>query len=134
MKEFKSYELKTVHRQAAHSGILIDANKIKVGEFPIDSPATKIVSGEDKDMLYAFRNDREAMQQLAIKRFLSISEKDGIDNAVLIVPRKANCPNSTEEINHIIQDKLFDKTVPQIKYGKSKFKKVQELSRLRTTT
>lgn len=119
---FQSFELKTVHRQAAKSGILTDANKIRAGEFPIAEPSIKAVSGENKDMIYAFRDDRENMQELSVRRFLSAVEKDGIDNVVLVVPRRMNCLNSTDELNAMIQDRMFAKSVPSIRHGYDVFK------------
>ena len=119
---FKSFELKTVHRQAAKSGILTDANKIRAGEFPVAEPAVRVVSGENKDMLYAFRDDRENMQELSVRRFLSSAEKNGIDNVVMVVPRRMNCLNSTDELNAMIQARLFGKSVPSIRRGYDVFK------------
>lgn len=118
MKEqFKSFELKTVHRQAAKSGILTDANKIRDGEFPIEEPSVKIVSGEMRDMTYAFRDDRENMREISVKRFLAIAERDGIDNVVLVVPRRMDCVNSANELNKVIQSRLFAKSIPAISRG-----------------
>lgn len=121
-ESFATYALQTVHRQAAKSGILTDANMIRKGEFPINEPSVKITSGELHDMTYCFRDDRENMQAIAIKRFLKAVEQDGIDNVVLIVPRKKNCPNSTEEINRIIQDELIPESAKSIKYGDKVFR------------
>lgn len=119
---FQSFELKTVHRQAAKSGILTDANKIRAGEFPVSEPALRVVSGENKDMLYAFRDDRENMQELSVRRFMSAVESHGIDNVVMVVPRRMNCLNSTDELNAMIQSKLFSKSVPSIRRGYDVFK------------
>lgn len=115
--EFASFELKTVHRQAAKSGILTDANKIRDGEFPVEEPSVHMVSGEMRDMTYAFRDKRENMREIVIKRFLAAAEKDGIDNAVIVTPRRAECINSAEELNKIIQNKLFAPSVPCINRG-----------------
>lgn len=119
---FSAFTLKTVHRQAAKSGILTDANRIREGQFPISNPATRVVSGEEKDMVYAFRDDRLNMRELAVRNFLAAAEKDGIDNVAMITPRKTNCTNSTDEINAIVQSRLFLKSTPSIKTGEQEFK------------
>ena len=119
---FASFELKTVHRQAAMSGILTDANKIRNGEFPIAEPSYRVSSGENKDMVYAFRDNRESLQELAVRNFLAAADKTDIDETVLIVPRRLNCPNSTTELNQLIQDELFEPHVPGIVYGSNEYK------------
>lgn len=106
---FKSIQLMKVMRQAAKSGILTDANLIRDGINPIDSPELKIVHGELQDMYYMFRSNREALQSIAIKTFLKSIETDGIDEVVIAVPRKQDCINSTNEINKLIQDQLVGK-------------------------
>lgn len=99
--------LKTVHRQAQKSGILTDANKIRDGICPIAKPDLKIKSGELQDMIYMFRDNREQLRNIAVRTFLKSVETDGLDSAVIIVPRKNKCINSTFEINRIIQDELL---------------------------
>ena len=118
---FSTFTLTTVHRQAAKSGILTDANEIRKGHFPIAEPSAHFTTGELQDMTYCFRENHNNMQAIAIKRYLKAMDEDGVDNVVLIVPRKAKCPNSTEEINRIIQEQIFPKTQKQIKYGNKVF-------------
>lgn len=103
---FTSIQLTKVMRQAEKSGILTDANLIRDGINPIKSPELKIVHGELKDMYYMFRNNREALQSIAIKTFLKSIETDSIDEVIIAVPRKQDCINSANEINKIIQDEL----------------------------
>ena len=118
---FSTFTLTTVHRQAAKSGILTDANEIRKGHFPIAEPSAHLTTGELQDMTYCFRENHDNMQAIAIKRYLKAMDEDGVDNVVLIVPRKAKCPNSTEEINRIIQEQIFPRTQKQIKYGNKVF-------------
>ena len=103
---FNILELTKVMRQAEKSGILSDANMIREGINPIKSPELKIVHGELQDMYYMFRNNREALRDIAIKTFMKSIEIDGIDEVVIAVPRKQDCLNSANEINKIIQDLL----------------------------
>ena len=119
---FNVNQLTHVHRQAEKSGILSDANKIREGIYPIKQPELKIVSGELKDMVYMFRDSREALRNLAIKTYLKSIQEDGIDNAVIITPRKQNCINSTTEINRLIQNELISKDTEYMKYGDKVFK------------
>jgi exodeoxyribonuclease V alpha subunit len=119
---FNVNQLTHVHRQAEKSGILSDANKIREGIYPIKRPELKIVSGELKDMVYMFRDNREALRNLAIKTYLKSIQEDGMDNVVIITPRKQNCINSTVEINKIIQNALISKDTEYMKYGDKIFK------------
>lgn len=98
-----------VHRQGEKSGILMDANKIRVGVNPLKSEdfSSKIVHGELQDMLYFMCSDKKTMQDLAVKAYMSAIKKTGVDDAVIITPRKQNCINSTLELNKIIQDKIL---------------------------
>lgn len=111
-----------VHRQASKSGILVDANKIRQGISPVKIPKSKIVHGELNDMYYLFRNDREMLNNLAVKAYLEAIDKVGIDNATIITPRKKDCINSTREINKKVQNLLIDDNVPFINKGKYKIK------------
>ena len=111
-----------VHRQASKSGILVDANKVRQGISPVETPKSKIVHGELKDMYYLFRNDREMINDLAIKAYLEAIDKVGIDNVTIITPRKKDCVNSTREINNKIQDLLIGNDVPFVNKGKYKIK------------
>lgn len=104
--KFPSIQLTKVMRQAEKSGILSDANLIRDGINPIASPDLKIVHGELEDMYYMFRNNREALRNIAIKTFLKSIKTDSLDEVIIAVPRKKDCTNSTIEINKIIQDEL----------------------------
>lgn len=102
--------LSKVHRQAEKSGILTDANKIRNGIYPINEPRSQIVNGELKDMAYIFRTDRSRIQNIAVKQFVQIVEKFGIDNVAVAVPRKDTVANSALEINKEIQSQLINTT------------------------
>lgn len=120
---FTSIQLTKVMRQAEKSGILTDANLIRDGINPIQSPDLKIIHGELQDMYYMFRGNREALQNIAIKTFLKSIEEDGIDEVVIATPRKQECINSAHEINKIIQEELvgtnkyIDKTYVKFHLG-----------------
>lgn len=103
-----------VHRQGEKSGILMDANKIRIGVNPIEKLERKIVHGELKDMFYIFDTDKEKMRDLAIESYLKSVKDVGLDEAVIITPRRRKCINSAVEINKIIQDKLISDVVPQV--------------------
>ena len=96
-----------VHRQGEKSGILMDANKIRVGINPIEKLEKKIVHGELKDMFYRFETDKEKMRDMAVEAYLKSVEDVGLEEAVIITPRKRKCINSATELNKIIQDKLI---------------------------
>lgn len=101
--------LTKVHRQAMESGILTDANKLREQKFPIEKPLAKEIHGDKKDLCYMFRTDRKQMRDIMINHYLKLIDKSGIENNIIIVPRKKDCTNSTLEINKIIQDKLIPK-------------------------
>jgi len=100
-----------VHRQGEKSGILLDANKIRVGINPIEKLERKVVHGELKDMFYIFDTDKEKMRDLAIESYLKSVKDVGLEEAVIITPRRRKCINSVIEINKIIQEKLIPNDV-----------------------
>lgn len=125
MKElFYVASLTKVMRQAELSGILSDANKIREGINPIQKPELKITTGELQDMTYMFRDSAEALNHIAIKTFLKSVEQDGIDNTIIVVPRKANCDNSTSKINKMLQDILLPSSDDraEVTYGDKVFR------------
>jgi exodeoxyribonuclease V alpha subunit len=123
MKEkFNIYELKKVHRQAEKSGILTDANMIRDGINPIQQPELKMIHGELQDMYYMFRDNREALNDIAVNMFLKSVKTDGLDNVILITPRRKDCINSTRELNIQIQNKLISNNQPYLLRGNIKFK------------
>ena len=120
--QFNIYELTKVHRQAEKSGILTDANLIREGINPISQPEFKIIHGELQDMYYMFRDNREALNQIAINMYLKSIKEEGLDDVIIITPRKKDCINSTTELNKVIQDKLISNKVPFLTKGNLKFK------------
>ena len=113
--------LTKVLRQAEKSGILSDANKIREGVMPIEQPELRIVNGELQDMIYMFRDTREGLRNIAVKSYLAAIEQDGMDEVVIITPRKENCENSTLEINLKLSDLLLDKQGKIMKIGKKEY-------------
>lgn len=115
--EFSVYRLTKVLRQAEKSGILMDANKIRRGVYPIRQPELRIVNGELQDMIYMFRDSREALQNIAIKTYMKSIEQDGMDNVVIITPRREKCENSALEINKKITALLFNASDKHLQFG-----------------
>jgi exodeoxyribonuclease V alpha subunit len=114
--------LTQIHRQAAKSGIITDSNLIRMGINPVPEKSFKTVHGELQDLYYMFRSSREELNDIAIKTFLKTIETEGLDNVIILTPRKQNCINSTKEINKVIQNKLIGNDVPFMQYGESKYK------------
>lgn len=119
--DFNVCRLTIVQRQALQSGILVDANKVREQITPIEKPVLKEVHGELSDICYMFRNDREQIRDIMIKQYLKYIEEVGIENCVIIVPRKQDCINSIREINKTIQDKLIG-NVKSLNRGDTLFK------------
>lgn len=122
VNHFGNFTLTKVLRQAEKSGILSDANTIRDGISPIASPELKIITGELKDMTYMFRDDREMLNDIAIKAFMNAIKKSGVDQTIIGVPRKKDCINSTSRINETIQNLLIPDEKRFIKYGDKKYK------------
>lgn len=122
MKDLNTIQLTKPMRQAAKSGILTDARKVRRAISPVDDFNSKQVHGELHDMFYIFKNNRETIFKLIVKQFMTCIKDEGLDNVVVISPRKTGCINSTEEINNAIQAELFKNK--KTKYVTSdKFKK-----------
>lgn len=119
--KFSIFKLTKVLRQAEKSGILMDANKIRDGIFPIKQPELKIINGQLQDMTYMFRDTRDTLTSIAIKTYMKVAENDGVDNVVIITPRREKCENSANEINKKIVDLIADKTQKCMKYGDKVF-------------
>ena len=119
--DFSIFKLTKVLRQAEKSGILMDANKIREGKFPIKQPELKIINGELQDMTYMFRDSRESLSSIAIKTYMKVVEKDGLDNVVIITPRRENCENSANEMNKKIVNLIADKTQKYMRIGDKTF-------------
>lgn len=110
-------------RQAQRSGILVDANLIRENINPIkENLVPRIIHGELQDMFYMFRDNRQSLFNIAIKTFLSSIKTDGLDNVVIITPRKKNCLNSTFEINKVIQEHLLGNEPQEISNSVMTFK------------
>lgn len=122
-EDFQINKLVKVHRQAEKSGIISDANKIRNGKDPLSGKKLlKTIRGEIQDMYYICRENRETLRKIAINTFLKSVEEIGLDNVQIVVPRRKDCINSTEEINKIIQDILTPDTSNEIKHGKKIFR------------
>ena len=121
-KEFQTFQLTKPMRQAQLSGILSDANLIRDGISPISNPEPKIIRGTLKDMYYMFREDRDTLNKIAINTYLASVKTDGVDEVVIITPRKKDCKNSSSEINKIIQQKLLGNVQQSIKSSVHEFK------------
>jgi exodeoxyribonuclease V alpha subunit len=115
------HHLTKVLRQAEKSGILSDANKIREGISPITQPELKIVTGELQDMTYMFRDNREGLQNIAVNTYLKAIEQDGMDEVVIITPRRNNCLNSAEEINIKLSDLLLHDKNVKMRLGKKDY-------------
>jgi len=118
-----------IHRQAEKSGILVDANKIRINESPITEFDEQIVNGELQDMIYYFReqpvnNDTyEQLNDLALKTFKHLLEQNvSIDDISVIVPRKQSVMNSVGYFNRKMQEIVIPGKVPYMEYGEKIFK------------
>jgi exodeoxyribonuclease V alpha subunit len=119
--EFQVNKLTKILRQAELSGIITDAGMVRNGINPVEKKSFKTVHGELEDLYYMFRSSRDELNDIAIKTFLKTVENIGLDNVIILTPRKKECVNSTREINQKIQNALIG-DVPYMEYGKTKYK------------
>lgn len=120
--KFKHIALNKVFRQAMDSGILSDANSIRDGINPINSPTSSMVRGVLKDMYYIFESDKEEIFNKAINYFMRSIQTLSLDDVVICVPRKENCTNSALTFNNRIQDLLLGNEKMKIQKGDKVFK------------
>lgn len=120
---FNSCKLTKIMRQAAKSGVIVDAWQIRNNKNPLQRYEHKIVRGELGDMTYMFRTNREAMRDLAINLFFKSIENGSVEDTVIITPCKQNRVNCTQEINNIILDRLIpDDGKLSARYGQKVFR------------
>jgi len=123
------YRFTKIHRQAEKSGILVDANKIRLGKSPIEEFDETIINGELQDMVYYFREQpvnnatSEQLNDLALKTFVKLLEQNiGIDDISVIVPRKQSVMNSVNYFNKKMQDIVITENVPCMDMGDKTYK------------
>lgn len=118
---FQTNILTKIQRQAEGSAIIADANKIRDGISPIYAKESKII--HNNEMFYLFRSDREAIFNIAISSYLKAVEEKGIDNVILISPRRQGVLNSSIEINKQIQKVFnFENENNKLVHGKREFR------------
>jgi exodeoxyribonuclease V alpha subunit len=124
---FSIFYLTKILRQAEKSGVVTSANLIRDGIDPLNGEKHfKTVYGEDQNMYFLFRSDKEDLHSIAVKTYLKTIEDPniGVENCCILSSRKDGCLNSSRKINDIIQNKLIPDDVPMMKYGESKKFKV----------
>lgn len=115
-------KLTKIYRTASNSGILIDANEIRENRSPLIKIVGQTVHGINKDMNYKFIKDKEDIFNDAFDLYKELVEEHGVENVVVLVPRKENCVNSTAHYNELIQNYLLGDNVKSIVIGKKTFK------------
>lgn len=105
-EEFVNVELNEIQRQAADSGIIVDANLIREGISPVTLEESRVVRGNKKDLFYIFSSSKEELFRIAVASFMKSVKEKGIGNVVILVPFKKKSLNSTKEFNKVIQEEL----------------------------
>lgn len=123
------YKFSKIHRQAEKSGILVDANMVRVGESPIEVFDDHIISGELQDMIYHFREQNtsngtyEQLHDLTLKTFSEYLEKGvDVDDLSVIVPRRVDVINSVDCLNRKMQDIVLPGKVVSVMSGNKEYK------------
>lgn len=115
------HKFEKVHRQAEKSGILKDANLIRLMKNPIKKLESSLVHGELKDMIYKFFPSRDKIHDFATKAYLDAIDKFGLENVMLISPRKDKVENSVEIFNKDIQETYITEKVNYFDFGKIRY-------------
>lgn len=99
-----------IYRQGASSAILLDSNMVRKGFSPFDGDVLpkKAIHGELKDMTYLFSNNLQSIQEVAIKRYLQASKEIGLDDVMLITPKRKSGAICSNVLNMKIQDILLE--------------------------
>lgn len=103
---FMINELTKIQRQAEDSAIIVDGNKIRQGIDPVGKKEPKISHGKNKDLYYVFKSDKSSIFHMAVASYLDSVKLKGIENVVVLSPRKNNTLNSTFELNKKIQSEI----------------------------
>lgn len=103
---FMIQKLTKIQRQAMNSAIIVDGNKIRDGISPIEEKLPRIVHGVNNDLYYLFKSDAESIFNTAISSYISSAKQKGIENVVILSPRKKGTLNSTAEMNKEIQMRI----------------------------
>lgn len=116
-KCFNTLKLTTIYRQAEDSGIIKDANSIREGRLPFSDLEPRMNSGINKDMWYIFNNDAKVVNNLLINQFFEyINAGLNVKDVLIIVPRKKDVVNSSQEINKKIQARLISDDANSIQF------------------
>lgn len=102
-EEFPKQELTIVQRQAAKSGILTLANKVREGEQITKSKDEIKVHGELNDMVVVPLVSREHIQEVVLEYAKKFIKKDIMEFQV-IVPMRSRGDISVKQLNHKLQD------------------------------
>lgn len=103
---FNKNVLTKIQRQAAKSGMILDGNLIRDGIDPIDVKETRIVHGENKDLIYLFRSVKDDIFRIAVSSYMKSVKEKGVGNTVLLAPFKTKGLNCTHNFNKTIQQEL----------------------------
>lgn len=103
---FNKSVLTKIQRQAAKSGMILDGNLIREGIDPIDVKEPRVVHGENKDLIWLFKSDKDEIFRIAIASFVKSVKEKGVGNTVLLVPFKTKGLNCTKNFNKAIQSEI----------------------------
>lgn len=127
--DFCIKRLTKIHRQAAKSGIKIDANKIRQqfdvfkDDYDKDEQLPKYIThGEKNDMHYFNLRERYDIHKQTIDIYKSLINDIGREltqnDITIIVPMKSNMENCTDSFNKEIQELLLGSETQYITCGK----------------
>lgn len=115
--EFPVCRLTKIHRQAEKSGIITFATAVRNNKNIIEQFFSDkfIKIGENQDMIIKFKNN---IIDSVVSNYLEAMTKYGIDNVVVITPRKSNAELCCLSINTKIQQHLTSKEKSIIYFSK----------------
>lgn len=103
---FNKSVLTKIQRQAAKSGMISDGNMIREGIDPIEKKERRIVHGENQDLIWMFRNEKDEIFRIAVGAFVKSAKEKGVGNTVLLAPFKTKGLNCTKNFNKAIRDQI----------------------------
>lgn len=103
---FNKNVLTKIQRQAEKSGMICDGNMIREGIDPIEKKETRIVHGENKDLIYLFRSDKDEIFRIAVNAFVKSVKEKGVGNSVILVPFKTKGLNCTKNFNKAVREQV----------------------------
>jgi len=113
------------YRTDKNSAIFVDAMKMRMGENPLTEEEMKqrrTVHGKNSEMIYIFSDSKEYLHDMALKSYMKAVQEDGVEETVILTPRKKDVLNCTQQFNTELQEELNSENMDiKFEHGKKRF-------------